>query len=91
MSDPSSEEGQDEEALNAAWAVLRAGGVGDGLLGVIFLERYGSFVLHYEEEGSGYREWVRLPIESLERLPAEALEEAARRLARRVSLTRIRP
>ena len=81
---------QDEQALNAAWAVLRQHDVPDGLLGVFYLETHETFVLHYEEEGCPYAEWVRLPIRSLEVLPQPALEEAAERLARRIAITRRR-
>jgi hypothetical protein len=81
---------QDEMALNAAWAVLRQHQVPDGLLGVFYLETHETFVLHYEEEGCPYAEWVRLPITSLERLPQPTLEEAAERLAQRIAITRKR-
>jgi hypothetical protein len=81
---------QDEMALNAAWAILRQHQVPDGLLGVFYLETHETFVLHYEEEGCPYAEWVRLPITSLERLPQPTLEEAAERLAQRIAITRKR-
>jgi hypothetical protein len=81
---------QDEQALNAAWAVLRQHRVPDGLLGVFYLQTHETFVLHYEEEGCPYAEWVRLPIQSLETLPQPTLEEAAERLAQRIAITRKR-
>ncbi len=81
---------QDEQALNAAWAVLRQYSIPDGLLGVFYLETHETFVLHYEEEGCPYAEWVRVPIPSLDGLPQPVLEEAAERLARRIAITRRR-
>jgi hypothetical protein len=81
---------QDEQALNAAWAVLRQHHIPDGLLGVFYLQTHETFVLHYEEEGCPYAEWVRLPITSLETLPQPTLEEAAERLAQRIAITRKR-
>jgi hypothetical protein len=83
-------ETQDERALNAAWSVLRQHQIPDGLLGVFYLEAHETFVLHYEEEGCPYAEWVRLAISSLENLPQETLEEAAERLAQRIAITRRR-
>jgi hypothetical protein len=80
----------DERALNAAWAVLRRFDVPDGLLGVFYLESHQTFVLHYEEEGCPYAEWVRLDLNSLENLPLPVLEEAAERLAKRMAITRRR-
>ena len=80
----------DELALNAAWAVLRHHGVPDGLLGVFYMEAFEAFVLHYEEEGCPYAEWVRVPIPNLELLPVDVLEEAAERLAKRIAITRRR-
>ncbi len=81
---------EDEAAINAAWAVLKAHGVPDGLLGAFYLESRETFVLHYEEEGSGYTEWVRLPITSLDHLEPDVLVEAARRLVQRIVITRER-
>jgi hypothetical protein len=81
---------EDEAAINAAWAVLKAHSVPDGLLGAFYLESRETFVLHYEEEGSGYTEWVRLPITSLDHLELDVLVEAAGRLVRRVAITRER-
>jgi hypothetical protein len=83
-------ETQDERALNAAWSVLRQHQIPDGLLGVFYLETHETFVLHYEEEGCPYAEWVRLSIPSLEDLRQETLEEAAERLAQRIAITRRR-
>ncbi len=80
----------DELALNAAWTVLRLHDIPDGLLGVFYMESIKTFVLHYEEEGCPYAEWVRVPIPSLERLPVDVLEEAAERLAKRIAITRRR-
>ena len=80
----------DEAVLNAAFAVLRERGVGDGMLGVYYRELQETFVLHYEEEGSSYTEWVRLGITKLDNLPMEVLEEAGARLAKRIRLTRAR-
>jgi hypothetical protein len=80
----------DEAALNAAWEVLRLADVKDGLLGAVESPDGKGFILHYEEEGSDFREWVRLPIESLDDLPMEVLEEAAGRLAERIRITRPR-
>jgi hypothetical protein len=81
---------EDEAAINAAWAVLKAHGLPDGLLGAFYLESRETFVLHYEEEGSGYTEWVRLPIPDLDHLEPEVLVEAAGRLVQRISITRER-
>ncbi len=81
---------EDEAALNAAWAVLRKCNVPDGLLGVFYLQTHDTFVLHYEEEGCPYVEWVRLAIPNLETLPVPVLEEAAERLAQRMAITRRR-
>jgi hypothetical protein len=81
---------EDEAALNAAWAVLRKHDVPDGLLGVYYLQTHETFVLHYEEEGCPYFEWVRLAIPNLETLPVPTLEEAAERLAKRMAITRRR-
>lgn len=80
----------DELALNAAWAVLKSHGIPDGLLGVFYLEPQGSYVLHYEEEGCPYAEWVRVALPNLERLPVDVLEAAAERLAKRIGITRRR-
>ena len=80
----------DELALNAAWAVLRRHSIPDGLLGVFYMETIESYVLHYEEEGCPYAEWVRVNIPTLELLPVDLLEEAAQRLARRIAITRRR-
>ena len=80
----------DELALNAAWTVLRAHDVPDGLLGVFYMDAMESYVLHYEEEGCPYAEWVRVPIPNLELLPVDVLEEAAARLAKRIAITRRR-
>ena len=80
----------DELALNAAWVVLRAHSIPDGLLGVFYLESQETFVLHYEEEGCPYAEWVRVPIPNLELLPVDVLTEAAERLAKRIAITRRR-
>lgn len=81
---------EDEAAINAAWAVFRRHGLPDGLLGAFFLESRQAFVLHYEEEGTGYAEWVRLPITDLDHLVPEVLEEAASRLVERIAITRAR-
>jgi hypothetical protein len=81
---------EDEAAINAAWAILKANGIADGLLGVYYREPQATFVLHYEEEGSSYTEWVRLGISQLENLPIDVLEEAAERLAKRIRITRAR-
>ena len=80
----------DELALNAAWAVLKTHAIADGLLGVFYMEPQASYVLHYEEEGCPYAEWVRVPIPNLELLPIDVLEEAAERLAKRIAITRRR-
>ena len=56
---------EDEAALNAAWKVLKQYQIADGLLGVFYLQTHNTFVLHYEEEGCLYQEWVRLEIDSL--------------------------
>ena len=81
---------EDEAAINAAWAILKANDIADGLLGVYYREPQETFVLHYEEEGSSYREWVRIGIKELDNLPMELLEEAGERLAKRIRLTRPR-
>ena len=80
----------DEAAINAAWVVLKYHGVPDGLLGAFYLESRETFVLHYEEEGTGYTEWVRLGITDLDHLVPELLEEAAARLVERIRITRSR-
>ena len=77
----------DEAVLNAAFAVLREHGVGDGMLGVYFREPVGSYVLQFEAENSSYFEWVRVELTSLENLPEEVLLEAAKRLAARIEIT----
>jgi hypothetical protein len=81
---------EDEAAINAAWAILKANGIADGMLGVYYREPQETFVLHYEEEGSSYTEWVRLGITALDNLPMDVLEEAGTRLAKRILLTRAR-
>jgi hypothetical protein len=81
---------EDEAAINAAWAILKANGIADGMLGVYYREPQETFVLHYEEEGSSYTEWVRLSITKLDNLPMDVLEEAGQRLAKRIRLTRAR-
>ena len=81
---------EDEAAIGAAWRVLKAHGIPDGLLGVFYHEAYQTFILHFEEEASGYREWVRVGLASLENLPEAVLEEAAERLVDRIRLTRPR-
>ena len=80
----------DEAALNAAWQVLKLAGIADGLLGAIQAPDGNGLILHYEEEGSSFREWVRLPIPTLDDLPQDLLEEAAGRLAERIRITRPR-
>ena len=80
----------DELALNAAWVVLRLRSIPDGLLGVFYMESVEAFVLHYEEDGCPYAEWVRVNIPNLELLPVDVLEEAALRLAKRIAITRRR-
>ena len=80
----------DELALNAAWVVLRLRSIPDGLLGVFYMEAVEAFVLHYEEDGCPYAEWVRVNILNLELLPVDVLEEAALRLAKRIAITRRR-
>ena len=79
---------EDEAALNAAWAILKAHKIADGLLGVFYLETQQTFVLLYEEEGCPYQEWVRLEITSLTQLPLDVLAEAGLRLAKRILITR---
>jgi hypothetical protein len=69
---------EDEAALNAAWAVLRKHDVPDGLLGVYYLQTHETFVLHYEEEGSPYFEWVRLAIPNLAHTHARGSRRATR-------------
>ena len=81
---------EDEAAINAAWVVLKRHGVPDGLLGAFYLESRETFVLHYEEDGTGYTEWVRLGIADLDHLEPEVLEEAAERLVERIRITRAR-
>jgi hypothetical protein len=81
---------EDETAINAAWAILKANDIADGMLGVYYREPQETFVLHYEEEGSSYTEWVRLGIKELDNLPMDVLEEAGERLAKRIRLTRSR-
>jgi hypothetical protein len=81
---------EDEAAINAAWAILKENGITDGMLGVYYREPQETFVLHYEEEGSSYTEWVRLKITKLDNLPMEVLEEAGERLVKRIRLTRAR-
>ncbi len=77
----------DEKILNAAFAILRENGVGDGILGVYFREPVNSFVLQFEAENSGYFEWVRLEILTLENFSEDVLLEAANRLAVRIGIT----
>ncbi len=81
---------EDEAALNAAWAILKEQHIPDGLLGVFYLETREHFVLLYEEENCEYQEWVHLEIDSLTNLPQDVLEEAARRLVKRIAITRRR-
>jgi hypothetical protein len=81
---------EDEAAINAAWAILKDNDIADGMLGVYYREPQEAFVLHYEEEGSSYTEWVRLSITELDNLPMDVLEEAGERLAKRIRLTRAR-
>lgn len=80
----------DELALNAAWVVLRRHSIPDGLLGVFYMKSLEAFVLHYEEEGCPYAEWVRVSIPNLELLPVDLFIEAAERLAKRIAITRRR-
>lgn len=70
--------------------MLNRHGLLDGLLGAFVDGSRQSFVLGYEEEGTGYAEWVRLPITDLEHLVPEVLEEAAERLVDRIAITRSR-
>ena len=77
----------DEAVLNAAFAVLREHGVGDGMLGVYFREPVNSYVLQFEAENSSYFEWVRVELKSLDNLPEDKLLEAAGRLATRIGIT----
>jgi hypothetical protein len=77
----------DEAVLNAAFAIMREHGVGDGMLGVYFREPVGSYVLQYEAENSSYFEWVRVELSSLDHLPKDRLLEAAIRLAARIGIT----
>jgi hypothetical protein len=77
----------DEAILNAAYAILREHGVGDGMLGVYFREPVNSYVLQFEAENSSYFEWVRVELSSLDNLPEEKLLEAAGRLATRIGIT----
>ncbi len=77
----------DEAVLNAAFAILRNHGVSDGMLGVYFREPVSSYVLQFEAENSGYVEWVRVELKSLDNLPEEILLEAAARLAARIGIT----
>ena len=81
---------EDEAALNAAWVILKAHKIPDGLLGVFYLETRQHFVLLFEEEGCEYQEWVRLELSSLKNLPIDVLVEAAQRLVKRIALTRRR-
>jgi hypothetical protein len=77
----------DEAILNAAYAILREHGVGDGMLGVYFREPVNSYVLQFEAENSSYFEWVRVELSSLDNLPEDKLLEAAGRLAKRIGIT----
>ncbi len=77
----------DEAVLNAAFAILREQGVGDGMLGVYFREPVNSYVLQFEAENSSYFEWVRVDLSSLDNLPEDKLLEAATRLATRIGIT----
>jgi hypothetical protein len=77
----------DEAILNAAYAILREHGVGDGMLGVYFREPVNSYVLQFEAENSSYFEWVRVELGSLDNLPETVLLEAAERLAARIGIT----
>jgi hypothetical protein len=77
----------DEAVLNAAFAILRDHGVGDGMLGVYFREPINSYVLQFEAENSSYFEWVRVELKSLDNLPESAMLEAAKRLATRIRIT----
>ena len=77
----------DEAVLNAAFAILREHGVGDGMLGVYFREPINSYVLQFEQENSSYFEWVRVELASLENFPEDVLLEAAQRLATRIGIT----
>jgi hypothetical protein len=77
----------DEAVLNAAFAILRDHGVGDGMLGVYFREPVNSYVLQFEAENSSYFEWVRVELKSLDNLPESLLLEAAQRLATRIGIT----
>lgn len=77
----------DEAVLNAAFAILREHGVGDGMLGVYFREPINSYVLQFEQENSSYFEWVRVELASLENFPEDVLLEAAKRLATRIGIT----
>jgi hypothetical protein len=84
---PKSAKAADEAVLNAAFAVLRNLGVGDGMLGVYFREPVNSYVLQFEAENSSYFEWVRVDLSSLDNLPEAVLLEAATRLAVRIGIT----
>jgi hypothetical protein len=77
----------DEAVLNAAFAVLREHGVGDGMLGVYFREPVNSYVLQFEAENSSYFEWVRVELVGLDNLPETVILEAAKRLATRIGIT----
>ncbi len=77
----------DEAVLNAAYAILREHGVGDGMLGVYFREPVNSHVLQFEAENSSYFEWVRVELSSLDNLPETEILEAAQRLATRIGIT----
>ncbi len=77
----------DEAVLNAAFAILREHGVGDGMLGVYFREPVNSYVLQFDAENSSYFEWVRVDLSSLDNLPEDLLLEAAGRLATRIGIT----
>jgi hypothetical protein len=77
----------DEAVLNAAFAILRENGVGDGMLGVYYREPVSSYVLQFEADNSSYFEWVRVELGSLDNLPEDKLLEAAERLATRIGIT----
>jgi hypothetical protein len=81
---------EDEAAINAAWTILKAHQIPDGLLGVFYLKTREHYVLLFEEEGCEYQEWVRLELSSLKDLPKDVLEEAAERLVKRIGITRRR-
>ncbi len=77
----------DEAILNAAFAILREHGVGDGMLGVYFREPVNTYVLQFESENSSYFEWVRVNLRGLDNLPETEILEAAARLATRIGIT----